>query len=236
MKYMGSKSRIAKHILPIILDGRSPGQYYVEPFVGGCNSIDKVSGNRIAGDINKYLIAMWSGLQRNRQRPHTISKELYDRARNVYRGKAVDDKLDDFMIGWIGWMASFNGRFFDGGYSGCACGRDYVNEQIKNTEAQIDRIIGVNFFSCPYWNLPLPKNSIIYCDPPYKGTKQYDVSKSFDYDMLWNWFRKMGNAGHKVFVSEYSAPEDFTCVWSMEVTNYMNQTKTYKPVEKLYTL
>lgn len=59
MKYMGSKSRIAKHILPIILDGRKDGQYYAEPFCGGCNVIDKVPGNRIANDSNPYLIAMW---------------------------------------------------------------------------------------------------------------------------------------------------------------------------------
>lgn len=44
MKYMGSKWRIAKHILPIILEGRNDGQYYVEPFCGGCNMIDKVQG------------------------------------------------------------------------------------------------------------------------------------------------------------------------------------------------
>lgn len=35
MKYMGSKSRIAKYILPIILKDRKDGQYYVEPFCGG---------------------------------------------------------------------------------------------------------------------------------------------------------------------------------------------------------
>ena len=58
MKYMGSKWRIAKHILPIILEGRKDGQYYVEPFCGGCNIIDKVPGNRIANDGNPYLIAL----------------------------------------------------------------------------------------------------------------------------------------------------------------------------------
>ena len=42
MKYMGSKQRIAKHILPIILASRETNQTYVEPFCGGCNSIDKV--------------------------------------------------------------------------------------------------------------------------------------------------------------------------------------------------
>ena len=37
MKYMGSKSRIANEILPIILKNRKPNQYYVEPFCWGCN-------------------------------------------------------------------------------------------------------------------------------------------------------------------------------------------------------
>lgn len=54
MKYMGSKNRIAKDILPIILKERKPEQWYVEPFVGGCNIIDKVDGNRLGSDKNKY--------------------------------------------------------------------------------------------------------------------------------------------------------------------------------------
>ena len=57
MKYMGSKARFAKDLLPIILKDRKEQQYYVEPFVGGCNIIDKVNGKRIASDSNKYLIA-----------------------------------------------------------------------------------------------------------------------------------------------------------------------------------
>lgn len=44
---MGSKRRIAKDILPIILENRTPEQFYVEPFVGGANMIDKVQGKRI---------------------------------------------------------------------------------------------------------------------------------------------------------------------------------------------
>lgn len=35
MKYVGSKNRHAKEILPIILKDRKPDQWYVEPFVGG---------------------------------------------------------------------------------------------------------------------------------------------------------------------------------------------------------
>lgn len=49
MKYVGSKNRYAKYILPIILANRGDS-VYVEPFAGGMNLIDKVSGRRIAND------------------------------------------------------------------------------------------------------------------------------------------------------------------------------------------
>lgn len=37
MRYSGSKARMPKEILPIILADRKEGQYFVEPFCGGCN-------------------------------------------------------------------------------------------------------------------------------------------------------------------------------------------------------
>jgi len=43
---MGSKARFAKEILAIVLKDRKHGQWYVEPFVGGCNIIDKVQNKR----------------------------------------------------------------------------------------------------------------------------------------------------------------------------------------------
>ena len=54
MEYMGSKNKFVKELLPIILKDRTKGQYYVELFAGGMNLIDKVDGNRIANDNNKY--------------------------------------------------------------------------------------------------------------------------------------------------------------------------------------
>ena len=226
MKYMGGK---------IILSERNPNQWYVEPFCGGCNIIDKVEGNRIGSDKNRYIISMWNGLQDNRPRPREISKELYGRARIEYNN-GTNIEFDDFMIGWIGWMGSFNGRFFDGGYSGKSGGRDYVDEQIRNTEKQIPKIKGIKFFYSSYDELSIPDNSIIYCDIPYKDTKQYATSKDFNHDKFWEWCRIMTKKGHRVFVSEYQAPDDFSCVWSKVVTNSMNTTITYKTTEKLFTL
>ena len=53
---MGSKNRIAKFILPIMLKYKKIDQCWVEPFVGGANIIDKVQGNRIGADINPRVI------------------------------------------------------------------------------------------------------------------------------------------------------------------------------------
>lgn len=36
MKYMGSKARYAKHILPLVLEKHTVDMLYIEPFVGGC--------------------------------------------------------------------------------------------------------------------------------------------------------------------------------------------------------
>ena len=65
-------------MLPIILKNINNT---VEPFVGGCNIIEKVKGKRIASDSNKYLIALWKGLQQGRELIMEIPKELYDQGK-----------------------------------------------------------------------------------------------------------------------------------------------------------
>ena len=101
---MGGKTRIAKEILPLILADRKEGQYFVEPFCGGCNVTDKVSGNRIANDYNEYLIAMFEGLVSWEKYPEKIERELYNDVRACFR--AESGKYDPGFMGWVGFMAS----------------------------------------------------------------------------------------------------------------------------------
>lgn len=49
------------------------------------------------------------------------------------------------------------------------------------------------------------EKSVIYCDPPYEDTKQYQFGKEFNYTEFWDWFRK---CPYPVYVSSYKAPED----------------------------
>lgn len=80
----------------------------------------------------------------------------------------------------------------------------------------------------------MPKKSVIYCDIPYKGTKQYSTSKGFDHNKFWEWCRTKTTDGNDVLISEYEAPDDFKCVWQKQITNSMHQRHTYKPTEKLF--
>lgn len=84
---MGSKSRIAKYIVPIIqryIDENNIDTY-IEPFVGGANIIDKINCNiRIGSDLNKYLIALLNHAKRELPLYESVSKELYDKARTAF--------------------------------------------------------------------------------------------------------------------------------------------------------
>lgn len=110
MKYVGSKNRISKDILPIMLDSRKGGQYWVEPFVGGANMIDKVDGLRIGNDINYYLIEMWKAIQNGWIPPDSISKNEYDDLRYNKEYRSPE------LVGFVGFNSSYGTKFF-GGYA-----------------------------------------------------------------------------------------------------------------------
>lgn len=142
---------------------------------------------------------MWKGLVNGIKYPEEIPKELYDIARDVYNGRETRFEhrmnMTDDMVGWIGWMGSANGRFFDGGYSGksntkIGTVRDYIKEAISNIENQLPKMIGVQFENKDYTELGIPSESIIYCDIPYKGTKQYSTSQGFNHYKFWEWCRE----------------------------------------------
>lgn len=236
MKYMGSKSRHAKHILPIILKDREPDQWYVEPFVGGANVIDKVDGNRIGADINPYVIAMLDALSKGWEPPQEIDKNTYDKHRKMYY---QSDIREAHLTGYIGVNGSYNGRFYDGGYAGVTPikgggVRNYPLEAYKNVMKQSPTLAGVKFICCSYLDIEIPKNSIIYCDPPYQNSKEYRAGTVI-YEEFWQWCRDKVTDGHQVFVSEYDAPSDFVCVWSKGVNSSLTKdTGEKKATEKLF--
>lgn len=248
MKYMGSKSRIAKHIVPIIqkyIDDNNIKCYY-EPFAGGMNIIDKIKcENRIGSDLNKYLIALLKRVKNKQPLYDEVSKDLYDRARIAFYNND-NSEFEDWQIGCIGFLASYNGRGFSGGYAKPGYEktkngkryRDYYQEAKRNILAQADNLQGIKMFASDYKDLNNKyelKNFVIYVDPPYKNTKQYENSHQFDYDEFWNIMRKWSK-NNIVLISELEAPNDFECIWEQEVSRSIKATDKSKSIEKLFKL
>lgn len=237
---MGSKSRIAKDIVPIIqryIDDNNVINY-LEPFVGGANIIDKVKcEHRYGGDISEYLIELYKNLDKVSTLPKEVSKEHYSEVRTCYNNKS--DEFPKWYIGAIGFLASYNGRFFDGGYAGIVrtkanTVRNYYDESKRNLEAQIHNLQGVKWGWQDYHNIKETKDFVIYCDIPYKDTKQYNTSKNFDYEAFWKWARYRSK-DNIVIVSECQSPADFECIWQQEVLRTVDNTKRVSSVEKLFT-
>lgn len=243
---MGSKSRIAKHIVPIIqkyIDDNG-AEKYVDPFVGGANIIDKIECKEKYGfDQNKYLIALLKRVQSGGSLYDEVTKDLYDKARTAFNTGNTSD-FEDWQIGNIGFLASYNGRWFDGGwakpgYEKTKNGlrfRDYYQEAKNNILTQAPNLQGIKFLCCDYRNaieLPRDSNMMIYCDPPYQGTKQYANALAFDYDAFWNTMREWSKY-NIVLISEQNAPDDFTCIWEQEVSRSINVSSKLKSTEKLF--
>jgi len=229
MKYMGGKSRIGKYIVPIMLRERKPGQYFVEPFCGGCNITVLVDGPRIAGDVKKELIAFWRKVSKGWTPKLIRSKKEYD----YYRA----GNGDPAQRVWAATGASFRGVWFGSfvGYGPHSCGQDYQTESLNWLKKHRNKLRGVKFYARSYDDLRIPPRSIIYCDPPYKNTRGYESSKinDFDHAAFFDWCRKKAKEGHVVFVSEYEAPSDFVCVWQKEKflslsSGFSNKTVTEK--------
>lgn len=211
--------------------------HWVEPFVGGGNSIEKVPTwmVRIGSDCNEHLIEALIGI---RDRPNDLPKEC---SGACY--KFIKDFPPRWDTSWLRFVASFGGRF-DNGYARQGDDSYYRNSNVmegwNNAQKQSPLLQGVHLYCVDYQNLVIPSKSLVYCDPPYKGTTKYRGTEPFDHDKFWDWCRKQKALGHFIFVSEAEAPSDFTCIWEKEIKVSINNNQFSgqhkKRYERLFTL
>jgi DNA adenine methylase len=236
MKYMGSKNRIAKFLLPIMIKDAQEKSFdtWVEPFVGGANVIDKVPNEfrKIGIDYNEHTIkALIAIRDLINELPKNVSVDYY----NSLKGTSPDP-----ITSLIRFGASFGGKFENGyarSFTNKGIPRNHWDEAKRNAEKQNLLLQGIEFVHASYDEFSDFENCLIYCDPPYKGTTSYKTGV-FDHDKFWQWCRDMSRK-NSVFISEYEAPEDFDCVWQGEVkTNFASQRSgaTHKAIEKLFKL
>ena len=105
-------------------------------------------------------------------------------------------------------------------------------EQLEQLQ-RLQQLDNIQLFNLDYKDViidTLPSETIVYLDPPYRGTSKY-LEKSICYDELDNYFR---SSPYTCFMSEYNAP--FESVMEIEKRSLMensNSSKKYA-IEQLY--
>ena len=226
MQYFGGKQRISKQIVEVLNEYRKDNQPLVEPFVGGCNIISKMSGERYCYDINEYLIEMYKAVQNGWTPPAIITEEEYDYIRN-------NKDKDKPLTGFVGIGCSYSGKWF-GGYARNKTGRNYCLNAHNSILKQLNEIRDIKFDCKDYKELEFD-GCLIYCDPPYKDTTKYPIIGEFNTEEFWNVMRNWSK-NNTVIISEYEAPNDFECIKEINTkTDIRNRSgKRENRVERLF--
>ena len=165
---MGSKRRIAKHLLPIMLAECEKNSItkWVEPFVGGANMIDKVPDTfeRVGYDLNDHVITALIDIRDNAEGlPSVVSREYFE---------SIKGMPAQTITSWIRIACAYGGRFGNG-YASNGSNLRYkktiAQEGALNALKQTPKIQNVQFICDSYENLSF-ENCLIYCDPPYAKT------------------------------------------------------------------
>lgn len=238
MRYVGGKSRIAKDIAEAILQDTDHRVYYMEPFLGGGASLEKLGPHFkkvIACDLQEDLILMWQALQKGWTPPTFISEEDY---------KVLRHSEPSPERGFIGFAGSFGGKWF-GGYARGKDGKgkdvNYLEAGARSLQRTMDALhdTEVRFLHCSYIDRNPPPGIVVYCDPPYEGTLGYGKSAGggFDHEQFWRVMTAWAEKGVHVYVSEYNAPEGWEPIWEKKHRRTIALVEQGRPetLERLFT-
>lgn len=208
MAYLGGKSKGSDHIIKILNNSVFDGYDYIEPFCGYCHILRRIKKKKsyIACDSNELLVVLLNNIQKG-GKDYVVNKSEYKKLK-------AEPSINPIKASYAAFTYSYNGKYF-GGYVCKYKGRNYPKERkryyaslYKNETFQKTKI-----YNRDYKWISNVKDKLIYCDPPYMNTTEYD--DKFDSDMFWETVRKASEKNY-IFVSEYNAPSDFICIDSKE--------------------
>ena len=254
MRYCGSKRRFMKYLLPIIMEGTTDNTVFVDVFGGGMNVVSEIPlKNKLANDINRYIISLWKHLQKHKVKGERllplindhVTEDEYNSVKVSFLNETTKGKYTDAEIGFVATALSYGGAFFNG-YAKYNPKKkeDHVKEAYNGMLKQMNSfkyLESTTFINVDYRDITsyigsTPSDTILFCDPPYFGTRKY--LSDFDSEQFWNWARQKSKEGYKVYICEYDAPSDFECIWQKDKRDGMGTTITGRrqsvKVEKMF--
>lgn len=238
MIYVGSKTRLWGELKSHVLEHIEDVAFYFEPFGGGMNTILKVPDvlPRIACDLDPFAIWFWQALQQGYEIPTLLcTRETYNDAREISDYVIQNDDTcgltlqELFEVACWRFLGSFSGRPFDG-WVGSSENVDFYSQRRTSVLTQIaecDNFQNVVFLDALDYRTSMGTvgeafggaSGIVYCDPPYRNVRikgRRSKLTSFDSNAFWGWAVQVRDV-HYIYVSEYEAPNTFSCIWEKDV-------------------
>lgn len=230
MRYFGGKSKVGRAISTRIADfvgewvalGNHP-RVYIEPFVGACgvmqympDALRPFNMDLWGVDIDPEMIALWQAGQRRWNPPTDVTLDLYT---DVQRNP---DKYTPHLRAFVKVGCSFAGKPW-GGYARSAGGRNYAANAASSYRQKASRMDEVHFRQDDYrgWLEGATDHHVLYLDPPYSETST--PWGTFDNQEFWAFAEGAALRGALVFVSEYTAPPKWSCVWEGDISAGVRQ-------------
>lgn len=200
MHYVGGKF----HLAPLIVDAIEyyrKGRPYLEPFVGGGHVLERVPNDhgRYAGDANKALVNLYKEVQDGWLPPHRLSKSEWHRLKELQNPR-------DPMTAFAGIGCSFMGMWF-------ASPATQLAGTARRALLRQKPLFEHTAFSGGSYVDYAPRDTMIYCDPPYANTVGYaGAGGEFDHGEFWRTLERWAKRGNTILVSEYTAPPGTECI------------------------
>ena len=224
MKYFGGKNRSGKRIATIlneIIEDKNI-KNYVELFVGSGGVFKHIScENKIINDKEPLIMEFHKHIASG-GKIELEYEDYYEDLEPIYNEfkKGNYGVTPPGVVGYVAYQCSFGGMkfqtfareklekgrktdYFKGGLSSLLKKQNYKNTKILNLD---------------FRDVQIPKNSLIYCDPPYKSTNGYSVE--FDNVFFENYINELSK-DNIVIISEYSKLENTDIYYSFEFTRGM---------------
>ncbi len=215
MQYLGGKKKQSKAICTFLEAQRRPAQPFYDVFCGMASIVAGMSGERYAFDASQALVTLLEAAQAGWQPPGEITEDQYKQI------KAARDPNDP-LTAFVGFGCSYGGKYFGGYARDLQHGRNFAGtagRSLAKIIAQCEaspRRGKVRFACSDYRVIVIPDGAMVYCDPPYGDTTIAYDCEPFDVDDFWRWAAELSQRCD-VFVSEYTAPREWSCEWSAEV-------------------
>lgn len=175
-----------------------------------------------------YIKYIWSF--GNNGHSYLFGKNIENSKRILHNAVVFNDLTEIYKI-----LPEFNG------FDNCQTIKErriFISKLIKSLNKndrgleQLEQLVRLETSCGDYRYVQLQDKDIIYCDPPYADTDKYDKN-GFNHDEFWQWVR---DCEHPVYVSEYSAPDDFVPISSVEKLGLLNPNSPTRKIktENLY--